>query len=126
MKTRAKDAGTWWETHLANAARAFGLTARRLVEGSIYDEGDLELHDSNGDRWIIEAKNRMNLNAHDALAKAQRKAGEGTRVVLAWRRMMRVPDKQRRVSAGPPLVCMDVPTFLDLVSRVRDAEESAA
>lgn len=125
MRTRPKDLGTRWETFVVTAARAMGLVARRLAEGGRYDEADVEIHDAAGRRYLIECKDRSALNAHGALEKARLKAGDDARVALVWRRMVRTADSTRRRSAGPAVVVVQLPVFLDLLARASDREAAA-
>ena len=118
---RPKDQGTRLESGLVAAARAVGLIARRLAEGGSADEGDVEIHDAAGDRWVVECKARAAMSLHPALAKAQRKAPDA-RVAVLWKRLVKVDGKARRVPAGPALVAMPLTDYLDLLARDGDVE----
>lgn len=110
--SKPKRQGTAWETAIVKAAHAYGIPARRLAEEGSNDPGDIQL----GDTWILEARHRQNMNIHEALAKAKRKSPLPNTAVV-WKRMKRKkPGQQRRRSAGPPIVAIDLPTFLQLIS----------
>ena len=125
MPHRPKAQGTALESALVASARAVGLVARRLAEGGSTDEGDVEIHDAAGDRWVVECKARAALSLHPALAKAQRKCPDA-RVAVLWKRLLRVEGQKRRVAAGPPLVAMPLTDYLDLLRRAGVAEEEVA
>ena len=113
---KAKAQGTRWETALVTAARAFGIEGRRLAEGGINDPGDIQLEPSNGDIWIIEAKHRANLNAHQALSAAKKKAPAYALVAVAWKKTVRKSNNQKRSADGEPsIVVLDLATFLTLI-----------
>ena len=122
---RPKDQGTALETATVKAARAAGRVARRLAEGGSGDEGDVEIYDAAGDRWVVECKARAAMSLHPALAKAQRKAPDA-RVAVLWKRLVKVDGKARRVPAGPALVAMPLTDYLDLLARVGDVEGEGA
>lgn len=114
MKTRPRDIGTWWESLIVCMAQEQGLRARRLAEGGSKDEGDVEVYDANGTRWVIECRVREQMNAHAALAQAREKSPSA---VLAWLRYVRKPGAKRRTRAGPPIVAMPPEVFLAFLSR---------
>lgn len=123
---RPKDQGTAFESAIVLAARGFGLIARRLAEGGSGDEGDVEVHDGCGRRWVIECKARSSLALHTAFAKSAGKVPSGDGHALMWKRLVwpsRAPGEPkpaRRVAAGPALVSLTVPEFLTLLANQRD------
>lgn len=123
MANRAKQDGTEWETALVRQAEACGYTAWRLAEGGSNDPGDLVIRTPDGDHYIVEAKRRAALNAHDALVKATDKASSAvlpfavTGVGVAWKRLVRKDGRQRRVQAGPPVMLISVEEWLSLIGR---------
>lgn len=112
MKSRPKDLGTALETRVVRAAQDAGLIAERLAEGGANDLGDVRIYAEQ--EWVVEAKDRMALNIHDALDKAIRKAGT-PRAVVYWRRMARKAGNQRRHQVGQPVVAMTLEAFLELL-----------
>jgi len=110
---RPKDQGTRLETWLKLEAQDWGLMAERLAEGGRYDLGDVEI--LTNQRWIIECKDRQQLNIHEALTTARLKAPD-SQVAVLWKRMKRKPGNQRRFQVGgEPIVAMTVPAFLALL-----------
>lgn len=100
---KPKDQGTRWETMLVRTARTYGLDAERLPESGVNDEGDLRIN-----HWIVEAKHRRQLNIHDALHKAQLKAGDSRPAAVAWKRRV---DTNRH----PIIIAMSLHDFLELL-----------
>jgi len=120
MTNKPKQQGTAFETWLVNDLNhTFYLIndtqAERLPEGGSNDRGDIRLIDNRGDLWIIEAKARANLNAHQAIAKAKEKS-DATRTALIWKRLTRKDGNARRTPDGEPIiVVMDLDTFKALL-----------
>jgi hypothetical protein len=114
MKSRPKDLGTTWETQIVNSAQDLGLVAERIAEGGQYDRGDIRIYTDH--EWIGECKNRGALNIHKTLEDATIKSGTSNTFV-AWKRLIRVDGRTNRVSAGPPVVVLSVPTFLELLKQ---------
>jgi hypothetical protein len=114
--SKQKAQGTRLETALVIAARSFGLHAARIAEGGSYDEGDVEIRDRHGRRHIVECRAREQMSVHVAWTKARVKAGDGDHVALLWKRLVKVPGRQRRVAAGPPLVCLPLHDYLLLLA----------
>ena len=113
-----KDKGTRFETAIVTAARALGLVARRLAEGGMADEGDLELWARDGTRIVIEAKATATLSPQTVLAKATSKArghGHTGPVALVWKRATVKPGNTKASPDGPPLVIMPLADWLDLI-----------
>lgn len=122
MKGRPKDQGTRLETATVKAAEAAGLYAERIAEGGPNDLGDVRIWGSAGVRdgqvqpvagFIVECKDRMALNIHEALQKAINKSGRYT--VVKWRRMARKSGNTRRHEVGEPVVAMTESLFLELL-----------
>lgn len=116
MRTRPKDLGTQLETWMVRAAAERGLTAERLAEGGIRDRGDLRILTNT--EWVGEAKNRGQLNIHIAVQDAMRKAGHNQAFVV-WKRMVRKPGQQNRYQPAPPIIALQVDTFLELLKETR-------
>lgn len=113
-----KDKGTRFETAIVTAARALGLVARRLAEGGVTDEGDLELWARDGTRIVIEAKSTQTLSPQTVLAKATTKArghGHTGPVALIWKRATVKPGNTKASPDGPPLVIMPLADWLNLI-----------
>lgn len=113
MKTRPKDLGTAHETRIVRAAQDAGLVAERIAEGGAADRGDVRILTDH--EWVIEAKDRQNLNIHQALAKAAQKAQTG-RVAVVWRRMVRRPGNTNRTQDGPIVVALTLEAYLELLA----------
>lgn len=95
MANKNKAQGTAFETWTRRALNAIGIEARRLAEGGVYDEGDVEANLEPDQRWVLECKARSSLNIQETLGKARRKA-DGHPVILVWKRLVRVPGKKNR------------------------------
>lgn len=114
---RPRDQGTKWETEIVNRAQDMGLAASRIAEGGIYDRGDIEIWGDSklgGGYWIVEAKDRANLNIHLALSKARLKAHR-LESVVAWKRRIRKGQNVNRTQDGEPIVAMTLDLFLELI-----------
>ena len=131
MKSRAKDLGTRLETATVDAAQAAGLAAERLAEGGSKDLGDVRIwgwriwaHKTDPTTvrrvFVVECKDRMALNIHEALAKAIAKGGRFT--VVKWRRMARKPGNTNRTQVGEPIIAMSESLFLELIGGAVDVE----
>lgn len=115
---RPRKQGTAWESAFVASATDHGLQARRLPEGGSADEGDVELVDHDGDRWVIECRHRERMNIHRALAKARAKAFGGLAAV-AWKRTVAKAGNTRRSADGEPvIVALTLDAFLELASGV--------
>ena len=113
---RPKDQGTRWESAIVTSAMAFGIDARRIAEGGQNDLGDIQLDVPNGDIWILEAKHRTNLNTHQTLRAAKKKAPAYANVAVIWKKSVRKAGNQNRTPDGEPsVVILDLPTFLTLI-----------
>lgn len=88
-----KQQGTKWESELVNQAHAYGFhQARRLAEGGMHDAGDV-------------------LVGGEARSYTVKPVS-----VLAWKRLVRKQDKQRRLPDGEPVVfVLDQDTFWSLM-----------
>lgn len=93
--SKNKQQGTAFETWTRRALNKVGIGARRLAEGGLNDEGDVEAHLFEGERWVIECKATSNLNIQKILGKARRKAN-GAPVILVWKRLVKVAGKKTR------------------------------
>lgn len=114
MRSRPKDLGTKHETRIVRVCQDAGLIAERIVEGGMYDLGDVRIITETDQVWFVESKNTMQLNIHDALEKAILKSGSPNTVVW-WRRMHRKNGNTRRTQMGVPVVAMTPETFLELL-----------
>lgn len=111
MANSSKDQGTKYETEIVRMFQDAGLHAQRIAEGGANDIGDVYCEDYD---LVIEAKDRASLNIHEAVVKAQMKAG-GRVVALFWKRRVRVNGNRNRTQPGPPVVVMSQESFLELV-----------
>jgi hypothetical protein len=111
MRTRPKDLGTAQETRVVKAAQAAGLIAERLAEGGSADRGDVRVWTDT--EWVIECKDRMNLNVPRALEKALLKSGTPD-TALVWRKMVRRNGNTNRTQDGPVIVALTLDRFLEL------------
>jgi len=114
---KPKQQGTRFETWLTRYLTAAGLTVHHLRPKGTADQGDLEVLDGFGDRWLIEAKHREHLSAHAALAAASAKAQTAGLPCAAviWKRSTLKPGNQRRSPTGEPVVCLPLSTFRSLL-----------
>lgn len=109
-----KQQGTAWETQIVRDLLGRGLNPRRLAEGGLHDEGDIDFFVA-GRRWIIEARDRESMQVHRACEDAARKAGNNLMAVV-WKRKKKKPGNSVRSQVGPPVVIMPYKQFLDLMS----------
>jgi hypothetical protein len=123
---RSKKQGTEAETRIVKLHKDAEIEARRLAEGGSTDEGDVEItqhaifwaeggYGAEFRRIVGEVKDREHLNAHDALLKAQKKAGTH-RVALFWTRPEESMGGQRRVKKR--LVAIPEEFWLELIGGV--------
>ena len=115
--SRSRAQGTRLESELVARVRARGLPARRLAEGGLRDEGDVEVFDEDGFRHVIEAKACERLSLHAVWLKARRKAPATARVAVVWKRVTLKAGNARRTADGPVLVAVPLDDYLDLLSR---------
>jgi len=112
VKTKPKNLGTQLETWTVRKAQTHNLTAERLPEGGTNDRGDIRIQTNI--EWIGECKNRTNLNIHQELTKAIKKAGH-PHTFIVWKRLTRKPGNTNRTQPGPPIIALTVETFLQLL-----------
>ena len=113
MSNRSKQQGTAWESAIVRRFTDEGINAWRLSEGGQYDLGDVML-DEYG--IVIECKDTTQLNLHQAVAKANRKAARRGHIAAgAWKRKKRQNGNQRRTQVGPPIVAMLLDDYLLLL-----------
>lgn len=67
---KPKDQGTRAETRIIGAHLVRGIQARRLPEGGLHDEGDVEIIPSRLFRIVGEVRDRERMNDAEALEKA--------------------------------------------------------
>jgi len=115
---RPKDQGTAFESWLVNRFKAIGLFSQRIAEGGAKDRGDLEVVLDNGMTFIVEAKATQTLNVTRVLNKARVKSGDGIMTVLAWKRLVKLKDgqKKRRPDGEPLVVVLGLDTFELLIT----------
>jgi hypothetical protein len=113
MRTRPKDLGTRFETFVVRAALDKGLMAERLAEGAVNDLGDIRVYAEV--EWVLEARDRQQLNIPRALEKAILKSGT-LNTALVYRKMVRKNGNQRRTQDGPVIVALTLPRFLELLA----------
>lgn len=116
MRTRPKDLGTAMETRIVRAAQDAGLVAERIAEGGANDLGDVRIYAEA--EWVIEAKDRMQLNIHQTLERALAKS-QTPHTAVVWRRMVRKAGNTNRTQDGPVVVAMTLDTFLELLGGPR-------
>jgi hypothetical protein len=114
-KQKAK--GTREERRQKTLLESHGFDVIRLVEGGIYDEGDLRLTTGNWE-LTIESKDSAALNIHETVMKANRKAVVGPAVVW-WKRTKQQPGKKIRTQVGKPIVCMSEELFIEFLGYAR-------
>ena len=122
--SKNKQQGTAFETWTRKALNSLGIEARRIAEGGASDEGDVEAQ-LNG-RWVIECKATSALNIQQILGKARRKAN-GAPVILVWKRLVRVADKQKRqpVAGEAIVVVLSWDDFVRLITQAEPTAETA-
>lgn len=115
--SKNKAQGTAFETWICKALNSLGITANRLAEGGMYDEGDVAAHLSEDARWIIECKATANLNIQKILGKARRKAN-GAPVILVWKRLVKTSTSKTRqpVDGERIVVCLSWEDFVRLLT----------
>lgn len=112
MRTSPKALGTATESFVVRRAQANGLVAERLAEGGSADRGDVRIYTDT--EWVLEVKDRMNLNVPRALAKALRKSGIRD-TALVYRKMVRKEGNTNRTQDGPVIVAVTLDRFLELL-----------
>ena len=116
--SKSKAQGTAWESSIVLKLTDAQLRARRLPELGSHDEGDIEMIDNQGARWVIEAKATQTLNVTRVLGKAREKS-RGDHTVLFWKRL--VPKKEgmkiRQADGEKEVVIMSMRDFLYIVRR---------
>jgi hypothetical protein len=122
--SKNKKQGTAFETWTRKALNSLGIDARRIAEGGVHDEGDVEANIDG--RWVIECKATSSLNIQQILGKARRKAN-GTPVILVWKRLVRVPGKQNRqpVDGERIVVVLGWEDFVKLIAQAEPTAEMA-
>lgn len=111
MANRPKQDGTAFETLLVNkAGQHEHLTAQRAPNNAAHR--DVEIRLDSGLVVPVECKSRANLNVHKLAAVM---AADGQPPVIAWRRLSRKGDNVRRTADGPPMVCVGLELFLDML-----------
>lgn len=120
MRSRPKDLGTKFETWVVRVAQKHGLIAERLAEQGSNDRGDIRIYCDT--EWVLEAKDRMQLNLHQTLEKATLKSGTLNTGVV-WRKMTRKPGNQNRTQDGPVIVAITLERFLQLLAETVNPKE---
>ena len=113
MRTRPKQLGTAFETRTVRRAQDKGLVAERIAEGGAQDLGDVRVYTD--PEWVLECKDRQQLNVHQALEKAQLKSGT-RRTAVVWRRMVRKKGNTNRTQQGPIVAVVELDVFLELLA----------
>jgi hypothetical protein len=119
MRSRPRDLGTKMESRIVAAAQSAGLIAERLAEGGSADRGDVRIWTDT--EWVLECKDRMNLNVPRALEKALLKSGTPD-TALVWRKMARKNGNTNRTQDGPVVVAVTLDRFLELLLSEVEAE----
>ena len=117
--TREKRQGTRRESLNARRRTEAGLPSRRLPEGGPQDEGDRETFA--GRRWVEEDKERIRLAPHVELAKARKKAGDGTPVAVCWTRLVKKNGAARRTPDGEREIIILHPVDFETLLRCEQA-----
>lgn len=112
MRSRPKALGTALETFVVRRAQDRGLVAERLAEGGPADRGDVRIYTDT--EWVVEVKDRMNLNVPRALAKALRKSGT-LDTALVYRKMVRKEGNINRTQDGPIIVAVTLDRYFELL-----------
>jgi len=113
--------GTRWESKIVEIAESKGFKAIRLAKMGFKDVGDVLLISPDGDHYIIEAKWRERLNVHETLGTQVQKVAKADLPWLIrhgavwWKRSRRKPGNESRSPAGPPVVCLTIDDYLDLL-----------
>lgn len=94
LMSKARAQGTNHESWIVNQFSALGILSRRIAEGGVNDEGDVEAF-IDGTRWVLEGKARQTLNVQQTLGKARKKAGGGP-VAVVWKRLVKVAGLSNR------------------------------
>jgi hypothetical protein len=121
--SKSKAQGTAWETALKRSMEAVlpGVPVVRLVEGGVYDRGDLAMV-VDGQEFILEARDRETMEVHKALLKAQIKAGPGAIAAVVWKRKARKPGNTMRTQVGPPVVVLGLADWQRIMQRLERRE----
>lgn len=121
---KPKRQGTAYETEVVNYLSSRGFPAARLAEGGRRDRGDIGF-DADGEAWIVECKARERLSLHQAVAKAESKAGADP-VVVFWRRLVSSEGGKRRKPNGVrEVVAMTPEVFIRLLGRGSQSPQSS-
>lgn len=97
---------------MVRRAQEAGLIAERLAEGGSADRGDVRI--LTDVEWVLEVKDRMNLNVPRSLEKALRKSGTPD-TALVYRKMRRADGNTNRTQDGPVIVALTLDRFLELL-----------
>ena len=107
-----KKKGTAFESALVAHIEAAGFPARRVALTGSADQGDIHLHDGDGDLHVIEAKNRKGYQLPTAVDQAKREAeNAGSTFPVAVLKRNGVGD------VGRSFVVMELDDWLALLKR---------
>lgn len=114
--SKQKAQGTTHESWIVNQLNPLGFPSRRIAEGGMADEGDVETT-INDTRWVLEGKATQNLNVQKILGKARRKAG-GAPVAVVWKRLVKVAGSKNRqpVDGERVVVVLSWEDFISLIN----------
>ena len=124
MVNKPKLQGTAFESYLAKRFQSIGLFSRRIAEGGSKDLGDVEVVLGSGLAFTVEAKATQTLNVTRVLNKARIKSGHGVTTVLAWKRLVKLKDgeKRRKPDGEKMVVVMGQDTWELLLSMIDSME----
>lgn len=74
MTNPSKAKGTAFESALVAHIEAAGFPARRVALAGAADQGDIHVHDGDGDLHVLEAKNRRGYAVAEAVDQAKAEA----------------------------------------------------
>jgi len=119
---KPKMQGTAFESWCVRAMQMMGLDAKRIAEGGSKDLGDVEINAGNR-TWFMECKSTQTLNVTRVLGKARTKSGSPRFTVLAWKRLTKLKEgqKKRRPDGEPIVVSMGWDTFEILLDAYDEA-----
>jgi hypothetical protein len=128
--SKRKAQGTRHESWLVTQLKSSGHRAKRLAEGGTKDEGDVETWIA-GERWVMEAKARQNLNVQETLGATRRKAqaandGIPVPVAVVWKRLVPTEGYRNRqpVAGERVVITMGLSDFLLLLARLAPAADT--
>ncbi len=115
--SKSKDQGTRWETEFRRTLEAeLRVPVIRLVEGGVYDRGDLALI-IGGQEYVVECRDRETMQVHKASQKAARKA-QPAKIFVAWKRKKLQPGNTVRTQVGQPVAILPLADMVELLAQL--------